>query len=505
MDAIAHQSSDSMERELKFALEPGDAARLKAHPLLASIPPDVKSYVSTYFDTPDHTLSKAKVSLRLRAFDDHTVQTLKLPGTGSEGLFARGEYETNVAGSEPDLDHLRQHCPAELHEKLRFPLMPVFRVEVQRTEWIVGSEESTLSLVLDEGSIKTDIRNEPLQEIEIEVVRGRIKDALGLARQLAETVPLRFEVVTKAARGFHLTDGDGPHIEKAGAIKLDRKATAATGFQTVASLCIHHFAENERVFLATGVPDALHQMRVAIRRLRSLISFFEDVLPEDEIGPLRAEIGRLFKSLGTARDLDVLLAALRADENMHASASVLAQIQQERDAAYERLMVLLRSQAFCLTMLDLLSFVESGSWMRAGQKAKGAEKLSARAALVLKRQRKKMRKFNAASHLEAEKRHKLRIQAKKLRYACEFFGDLFTGSKARHRQRDMSKLTEDLQDALGQLNDRVFMQQKLAQWAGVTHEQDAARQAEAEASEQDLIKTAETAQTQLLKQKSFWS
>jgi triphosphatase len=505
MDAISYQSSDALERELKFALEPGDAARLKAHPLLASIKPDVKPFVSTYFDTPDHALSKARFSLRLRVFKDHTVQTLKFPDGRSDGLFARGEYETEVAGDTPDLDHLRLHCPPSLYEKLQFLLVPVFRVEVQRTEWLARWEESTLSVALDEGSIKTESRSEPIEEIEIELGRGRIEDAFGLARQLAATVPLRLEVMTKAARGYHLIEGDGPQIEKAGAIKLDRKASAATGFQTVASLCIHHFAANERVFLATGMPEALHQMRVAIRRLRSLMSFFDDMLPAEEIGPLRVEIGRLFKSLGTARDLDVLLAALRTDEGLHASASILAQIQQERDAAYERLMALLRSQPFCLTMLDLLNFVECGSWMKAARKTRGTEKLSSHAALILKRQRKKMRKFNAASHLEAEKRHKLRIQAKKLRYACEFFGDLFNGPKARHRKRDMSKLTEDLQDALGQLNDRVFMQEKLAQWTGVTHEPDAARLAEAEASEGDLIKTAETAQTQLLKQKRFWS
>ncbi len=504
MDAMVHQSSDALERELKFSLQPGHAAKLRDHPLLANIQPAIRSTVSTYFDTPDHAFGKAKVSLRLRAFDDHTVQTLKLPAARSNGLFMRGEYETEISGNAPDIEHLRQHFPPALRERLKTPLSPVFRVEVRRTEWIVQWKESAVSLAVDEGCIKTETRTEPLEEMEIELQSGRIEDVFDLARQFASSLPLRLEVVSKAERGYLLMEEKTPLAEKAGAIKLGRKMTAFAGFQTIASLCIHHFAANERLFLATGGPEALHQMRVAIRRLRSLIGFFGDILPEGEIGALRTEMGRLFKSLGTARDLDVLLVALRQDPETQASAA-LEQIGRERDAAYRHLSVLLTSQPFCLTMLDLLAFVECGTWMKAAQRARGAERLNERAALILKQQRKKMRKFNSASHLEATKRHRLRIQAKKFRYACEFFGDLFKATKAQHRHRAMSKMAEDLQDALGQLNDRVFRQEKLAQWIGGEREPNPAQQREDEALEQNLLKTADLTQKRLLQHKSFWT
>ena len=363
-------------------------------------------------------------------------------------------------------------------------------------------KKSSISLVLDEGSVRTEARAEAIEEIEIELRQGCIEDVFDFARQLAGGVALRIETISKAERGYRLVAGEGPKAEKAPDIKLDRKSTAAVGFQTIASLCIQHFAANERVLLATKAPEALHQMRVAIRRLRSLMSFFEDMLPEAEAGPIRGEIGSLFKCLGTARDLDVLLAALEAQQEL--PAAVLEQIRLERDAAYVRLIALLRSQPLCLSMLDLLRCIECGTWMKAGPRKRGAERLNVRAAAILKRQRKKLRSFNSASHLEAEKRHKLRIQAKKFRYACEFFGDLFTSPKARHRQREMSKMAEELQDALGQLNDRVFMEEKLARWTGAKHASDAMRLATGEASEKDLIKSAEAAQSQLLTEKRFW-
>jgi triphosphatase len=500
MDAILQQGSSNLERELKFALAPDDVAKLKAHPLLAWIQPNIKSFVSTYFDTADHALGKAGLSLRLRAFEDHTVQTLKLRNARPNGFFSRDEYETELVQAEPDLEHLRRHCPAELREKLQFPLQPVFRAEVQRTEWLVHWKESAISLVLDEGRIQNEARSEPLVEIETELRHGKLEDVFDVARQLASIAPLRLEVASKADRGYRLAEHESPQVEKAGAIKLDRKLTAAAGFQTIASLCIHHFAANEKVFLTTGAPEALHQMRVAVRRLRSLMSFFENMLSTKELAMLRTEIGRVFKKLGEARDLDVLLATLET-EGECCPASALAEIRQERESAYARLTALLNSRRFCLNMLDLLAFVECGMWMKADR----SEKLSVRAARILKRQREKLRKFDPVSHLEPEKRHRLRIQAKKFRYACEFFGDLFKGSKAHHRKHDMSKMSEDLQDVLGQLNDRVFRQNRLARWTFLKPARDLARQQEDEVSEQDLIKAAETTQTRLEAQKRFWS
>ena len=88
MDAVSSQSSDAVERELKFALEPDDTVKLKEHPLLTWIRPTIKSILSTYFDTADHALGNARLALRLRAVDGRIIQTLKLPSVRSCGFFA---------------------------------------------------------------------------------------------------------------------------------------------------------------------------------------------------------------------------------------------------------------------------------------------------------------------------------------------------------------------------------------------------------------------------------
>jgi len=57
------------------------------------------------------------------------------------------------------------------------------------------------------------------------------------------------------------------------------------------------------------------------------------------------------------------------------------------------------------------------------------------------------------TRLDARRRHKLRIQAKKVRYASEFFAGLFPGKKASKRREKFLSALEDVQDCLGDLND----------------------------------------------------
>ena len=66
MRVLKRDHAERTERELKFALAPGDVVKLNAHPLLASVPGSAKSLVSSYFDTADLTLKNAGMSLRIR-------------------------------------------------------------------------------------------------------------------------------------------------------------------------------------------------------------------------------------------------------------------------------------------------------------------------------------------------------------------------------------------------------------------------------------------------------
>jgi CHAD domain-containing protein len=72
---------------------------------------------------------------------------------------------------------------------------------------------------------------------------------------------------------------------------------------------------------------------------------------------------------------------------------------------------------------------------------------------LTRRFRKIRKRGKARARLDARRRHRLRIQAKKVRYAAEFFADLFPGRKAARRRRRFLSALETVQDDLGDLND----------------------------------------------------
>ena len=137
-------------------------------------------------------------------------------------------------------------------------------------------------MTLDEGRIEGPAGSAPLCELELEFRDGDPADLFVLAQALAEAVPLRLGVMAKSARGFALIDGAVSGPCKAEPVALPEVATTAEAFRRVARACLRHMRLNERVFLeAARDPDALHQMRVALRRLRSALSLFAPLLEAD--------------------------------------------------------------------------------------------------------------------------------------------------------------------------------------------------------------------------------
>jgi CHAD domain-containing protein len=264
---------------------------------------------------------------------------------------------------------------------------------------------------------------------------------------------------------------------------------------------------NEAVFVAARVPEALHQMRVATRRLLSLISFCEELFSKQERATLDAEIRRAFKTFGRARDLDIVLMALEKADAREIPLAVLDGLRRKREAAYARVIDMVTSQRFCLRMLDLLAFVECGSWAKAesaSRRTLGRQQLHIGAARILQRQWKRLGKFGRVSHLDAKKRHKLRIDAKTFRDTCEFFGDLFTGPKPSRRRKQLLKSLYTLQDALGALNDRVSMEEILDQEPGAKGAHLLKLAGLDDVSKRALLESGGKAQRRLFEMTPFW-
>jgi triphosphatase len=275
----------SAELELKLELDPKDARSLKRKQAAAS-QAQSRRELSVYYDTPNGELRKSGLTLRVRSSAQGFVQTVKTAETGA-GLFFRGEWETAVGSIEPHVQELESTPAGKVGSK---KLRPVVRSEVERTTWRCGSAGDLLEFALDQGELQADGRKATLCELEIELLEGDPARAFAAARHLADEVPVRIGVLSKAERGFSLSEDLLSKPSKAPPVALRQDMTVAQGFAAISQSCLKHFRLNEPLIVQSRDPVALHQARVALRRLRSASSLFRPALVDTEFPRLREEL-----------------------------------------------------------------------------------------------------------------------------------------------------------------------------------------------------------------------
>ncbi|MGJ3264198.1 MAG: inorganic triphosphatase, partial [Salinarimonas sp.] len=279
-------AAPAREVELKLELAPADWKRLARHPLLKealAAAPKAKRMEATYFDTPDGRLRAKGVSLRIRRMGSARIQTAKAGGTVAAGLFDRDEIETPVAGDVPDLA-VFAGTPLEplfAKRKVREGLAPAFGVSVRRRTIAIAEDGFAAEMVVDEGTVTVGPRTEPLCEIELELRAGGPADLFAFARRIAQAVPARLGFRTKADRGRALAAGEGPRVVKKIEVALEPAMPAGAAFQAIARGCVAQLVANEQALRDIGAPGAIHQSRVALRRLRAAISLFRRVVEDD--------------------------------------------------------------------------------------------------------------------------------------------------------------------------------------------------------------------------------
>jgi triphosphatase len=285
--------------------------------------------------------------------------------------------------------------------------------------------------------------------------------------------------------------------------------------------CLDHALSNERAINA-GDAEGVHQMRVGLRRLRAAISVFKQLLPGAETDAVKRELKWLTDQLGPARDLNVLIEErvrpLQQSGPFGDEAGVLADdLQRKQNSGLDRARGAIHSDRYRAIGLRTALWLADGEWTRKQDEQHVAlrERRAVEFAVeVLARRTKKvLKKLERIEEIDPPRRHKLRIAAKKLRYACEFFAGLFDGRKPeRQRQRFVATL-KTIQSALGKLND-IEVHKKVA--ARIAHRRTpTTKQAETAfaigfvaGEEQQLIKScvaaARTSGHRLAKLPPFW-
>lgn len=446
---------EACEIELKFDVSDDDVAKLGEHSAFAA-PAQTSRLRSTYFDTPTCALQSHFLGLRIRDGGGSRVQTLKWQKPTSP--LQRREWETAVAGKRPDYAALAKTPAAEVLADAD-ELAPIFTTTVERSQrlWVRG--EDVVELSLDRGKITAGNRSEPIHEIELELKIGEPQALFALAAELVEHANLRLLFASKAARGYRLAADQAEAPQRAEIGGIAAPTPVADGFRDVAWGCLAQIASNAELLRRRRSLEALHQTRVGLRRFRAALSAFRPMIDDREFEDLKTETKWLAGELDAARDLDVFIhesfRSIKAEnEDRGAFSRLGARLLHAQTDAYSRAITALDSPRFPHLMLKSSAWLNAGEWLRSEEPVLktlrdrrsddfARERLDRARRQIVKRGRK-------IASLDAPSRHRLRIKAKKLRYAAEFFADSF--DHPQRRKRFLAALG-DLQDGLGQLND----------------------------------------------------
>lgn len=345
------------------------------------------------------------------------------------------------------------------------PLIPLAAFSGRRRSQSLVLGDAIVQLRVLQGQLRTVMAEREVARVKL---LGQPVAVLDLAQRLAAACPLVPSSLSLAAEALSLATGQAVPPRRRGA----PDTSAADTLEACFTLAIGHLLEvasHYAPIARAGIElEGVHQLRVAMRRLRSVLKVFRPVTDAQQGRALDDALQGFLKLLGPARDWDVFLAGIGAemaallpeDRRMR---SLLRAAEAGRQTAYKGLAEALDGPAWRALLLTGIAFMLSKPW-REGADPERLEQLDGPpqdfAALILDKRWRKLRKAGEdIEELEPEALHELRLDAKRLRYAAEVLAPIFPSKATRRFQRNLSALQEEL----GLSNDasvaRVLVQQ----------------------------------------------
>ncbi len=447
------------ERELKLSAPP--TFRLPSFESLglAAGREVEKRLVTTYFDTPDLRLARWGVTLRYRAGESWTV---KVPEGAEAGIVVRDEIGFEGPAGRP---------PAAARALLRGLLrrddpVPVARLRtVRRVRELTDETGGKVAEIDDDEVSVIDGRRlaARFRQVEVELAPTAPDDALHAIGALLSQVGAVSDPVSKAIRALGPRAEEPP--EAAPRPTRASEPAGATVTAAIAKATARLLIHDPRVRLGSD-PEAVHQARVATRRLRADLRTFKDLLEPAWAERIGAELKWLACDLGAVRDSEVMrdllgsLARRLPAEDRPAGLRVAARLDRARDGARRRLLADLDSERY-LDLLDALVSAGREPPLADAAQAAARDALPGVVEAVSRRFRRAVRRLPPVP--ADEDLHALRILAKRLRYTAESVGFVLDGYDK------LAKEATAVQDVLGRHQDAVVAQQWLReQRAGLT-------------------------------------
>jgi triphosphatase len=408
--------------------------------------------VTTYFDTRERALERSGVSLRVRVADGSRTQTLKADRQDSVAA-DRAEWEWTIKQDKPDLRPADQIL-AERGLPQELDLEPIFKTEVDRTTHILKLDGGTvIETAYDEGRITAGDSHQQIRELELELRQGEAGPLYRLACELHAAASVMIETESKGARGYRLASGAKPEAHKASDTSIDPQTNGAAAFRQIVNAGLGHLLANQSAGLASDA-EGVHQMRIAVRRLRAALALFQPLLEPHAASLFQDELRRVGRVFGEARDWDVFCLQILPDVmDSERDAGwrdlLLEPAGAAQEAAHAAFIKEIRDPAFTRLVLGLAGWAEEMRLPGGPELQRPIEDLCPdlldRLATKVERRGRKIR------HRSQTELHALRKSLKKLRYGIDFLRPVFHPASLKSYLHDCKKL----QKTLGDINDTV--------------------------------------------------
>ena len=448
------------EVELKLAVRqrdmPGLARALAAMARPGQAGPAVDGRLrSVYFDTADFRLARAGLALRLRHSGEGRLLSVKADAASEGGLQRALEWEGPLIGAALDI---AQVGDAALRRRIETALggavpEPRFETDVRRLRFLVEVPGGLVEVALDRGRIRAGAASEPVSEVELELLEGDPAGLYALAETLVGRLPACPQTESKADRGRRLAGG-GERVPRGAATSGASLPFPSAGAAALHWLGLHAAAAGRALALVLTDPDpeGPHALRVSLRRLRAALWLFAPVLRQSFRRETAAWARNLGRVVAPLRDADVLAGSLLIPRARAEDPGLAEALDRWRARLRARTRRQLRAAGATAAILRLHGQLVLGAHegqRRRAREARARPLLDVAAPRLARHWARIRAAGDRLAALDAEARHQLRKDVKKLRYALEMAapveGMAFVAALRR------------LQDSLGRLNDLAVL------------------------------------------------
>lgn len=414
----------------------------------------------TYFDAPGRPLETSNAFLGIERRGRRYCQRLETDASKLGAATLRHVWNDPTPSADPVISRVPD-CEIQglMDGRLADEFTPLCRTDIKcttrRMRMATGGE---ITAAIDVGEMIADSAKRHFGQLTLKTASGPRHLLFETALQIARSAPLRIAGEPPVKRLLGLMAGQTPKSRKAGTLYLSEDATVEDALAHMAQSCIDHILANQVCLLESEDPEGVHQMRVAMRRFRSMLRIFRPLLPPDQRVWLGSELKFLAEQLAPARDWDVFAEeiagkAATAGADRKAFETFQERLNACRERSRDAVRAAIGSPRYTTFLLRASAWLARSAWRD--------QPLSETSALLFGSIRdfagdalselhrpvcKAGRNFES---LPTNDRHKLRLRVKRLRYATEFFSSIYPGKAIKRYGERLS----GLQDALGYLND----------------------------------------------------